>query len=105
MSHSPTPWRIVDQSGQMGEEPDYAVYGGPDCIMQDASYYPSAPSREDAEFIVKVVNAHDELVAALAGMTKLYVSLVNCGDCGFWDAEEEDPVKASRAALAKAGAL
>ena len=31
-----------------------------------------------------------------------YVTLVNSGDCGFWDPEAEEGVKAARAALAAA---
>tara|TARA_R110000850_G_scaffold255057_1_gene380797 strand:- start:689 stop:925 length:237 start_codon:yes stop_codon:yes gene_type:complete len=40
-----------------------------------------------------------ELEAALTGMVDHYVDLVECGDCGHWDAEVETPVKSARAAL------
>ncbi len=36
---------------------------------------------------------------ALQGILDRYVSLVNCGDCGNWDPEEEAMVKAARAVL------
>lgn len=42
-----------------------------------------------------------ELAAALRAMLDRYVSLVECGDCGNWDAEKEPQVIAARAALAK----
>jgi hypothetical protein len=35
----------------------------------------------------------------LAAMVKRYVGLVECGDCGNWDAEAEPEVIAARAAL------
>ena len=37
---------------------------------------------------------------ALAALLEHYLSLVNSGDSGFWDPEEEDVVKDARAALA-----
>lgn len=41
------------------------------------------------------------LVAALNGMVRMYVELVESGDAGFWDAEKVPEVIAARAALAK----
>lgn len=43
-----------------------------------------------------------ELLAALQTLLNDYVELVNSGDAGFWDPEEEAQVKAARAAIAKA---
>jgi hypothetical protein len=40
-----------------------------------------------------------ELEAALTVMADHYVQLVECGDCGHWDAEDEMPVKSARAAI------
>ena len=42
----------------------------------------------------------DTLSQALTGLLDRYTALVNCGDCGNWDPESEDEVKAARAALA-----
>lgn len=50
----------------------------------------------------KLKQQRDELLEALVNMLELYVGLANGGDCGFWDAEKEDEVKAARAAIAKA---
>ena len=41
------------------------------------------------------------LYEALQTITKRYVDLVNCGDCGFWNPEQEPEVIKARAALAK----
>lgn len=43
-----------------------------------------------------------KLTEALEQMIEHYTSLVNCGDCGNWDPEEEDAVKTARAALSLA---
>jgi hypothetical protein len=43
-----------------------------------------------------------ELGEALAAITEHYVDLVNSGDAGNWDPEEEEPVIRARTALAKA---
>ena len=43
-----------------------------------------------------------ELLKALEAMTERYTGLVNCGDCGHWNPEEEAEVIQARAAIAKA---
>lgn len=45
---------------------------------------------------------HADLLAALEAMVSTYVHLVNCGDCGNWNPEEEEDVIQARAALSKA---
>lgn len=52
-------------------------------------------------------NAHlmasaPDLYEALSGLLKRYVSLVNSGDCGFWNPKKEAEVINSRKALTKA---
>ena len=42
----------------------------------------------------------ERLREALVAMTKHYVRLVNSGDAGFWNPEDEDVVKQARAAIA-----
>jgi hypothetical protein len=41
------------------------------------------------------------LVDALEKLLARYTELVNCGDCGFWDPEQEDEVIEARKALAR----
>ena len=43
-----------------------------------------------------------ELVEALEGLLKDHCDLVNSGDSGFWEVEEEEEVIAARAVLEKA---
>lgn len=61
-------------------------------------------AHENAAFIVRAVNSHAELIAALNAMTERYVTLAGSGDCGFWDPETEQEVIDARAALAHAEA-
>ena len=96
---TPRPWvvdfnhRIVDGEG----EPiaDCKVVGA---ITRLSNQKPAA----DAALIVRAVNAHDDLVAALRALVDKYAELVNGGDCGFWNPENEDEMKAARTAIAKA---
>lgn len=61
MTHTPTPWEISEKNNG-----DYVVYGsGNELVMVDTSYYPVAPSPDNAAFILKAVNNHDKLVEAL----------------------------------------
>jgi hypothetical protein len=48
------------------------------------------------------MTAAPEIIEALRAMTQRYVDLVNSGDAGFWDPEEDAEVIAARAAIAKA---
>ena len=51
--------------------------------------------------IVTLKSLNGDLFTALVAMVNRYTSLVNCGDCGNWDPETEEPVIAARAAMAK----
>lgn len=101
--HTPGPWevatscswrRIVGLRGELVCEP----------VVQRADNHPDlhfrngGPDGPDARLIA----AAPDLREALAALLERYTGLVNCGDCGFWDPETEDEVKAARAALAKA---
>lgn len=45
---------------------DYTVRDGDGTIVfLDTAYYPAAPDKDEAAFIVKAVNSHDKLVEAL----------------------------------------
>ena len=41
-----------------------------------------------------------DLVDCLSDMTEHYVQLAGCGDCGFWDPEQESEVIAARKMIA-----
>jgi hypothetical protein len=40
----------------------------------------------------ELLQQRDELLEALKGVTKLYVDLAECGDCGYWNPHEEEPI-------------
>jgi hypothetical protein len=50
----------------------------------------------------ELMAASPDLYVALNKLLVRYVELVNCGDCGSWNPEEEFEVKHARTALAKA---
>ena len=49
-----------------------------------------------------LIAAAPELLEALETMVSRYVELVESGDCGFWDAEDEDQIINARKAIRKA---
>lgn len=55
-------------------------------------------TRADANLFAAAPDVYDALVALLNEHTEL----INSGDCGHWDAEEDGVVIAARAAIAKA---
>ena len=69
----------------------------------DGVSFSDVENQAHADLILRAVNSHDALVEALESFLKMYVRLAESGDCGYWDAEEEDEVVAARAALAQHG--
>jgi hypothetical protein len=65
--------------------------------------------RMEAEAVVAMDRWHqsqaraERLEAALRGLTEHYVAMVNSGDCGFWNPEEDPEVIAARAELQQEG--
>jgi hypothetical protein len=55
-----------------------------------------------AEVVLDAADVIDALVAALDTFVSEYVELVNSGDAGFWEPDDEPKVKAARSALAMA---
>lgn len=106
--HTPTPWHtdkysayiwgpaqemIADTS--MGDLPDNA-------IVRARGVGGKLPIKANVAFIVRACNAHGDLLAALQACLKWHVDLVNSGDAGFWNPEDDDCVKQARAAISKA---
>lgn len=50
--------------------------------------------------LAAIAESNERLREALNGVLRRYVGLVECGDCGKWDAEAEPEVIAARKALA-----
>lgn len=73
-------------------------------VAQAQARQPLAAGKPDYErkANARLIAAAPELLEALEGMTERYTELANSGDCGFWDCENENEVKAARAAIKKA---
>lgn len=113
MSHTPTPWKIIGREVMEDGSvyPEHIIGGFHEfqiCLMESISTaalsaenpdkYPAldAACRANAEFIVRAVNAHDDLVAALEAIAE---------GCSFpEDAVQEAVCKRARAALEKLAA-
>ncbi len=54
--HTPTPWRLGGCSGRMVR---------PDCFYGGDGFIADVDTTPNADFIVRAVNAHDEMLAAL----------------------------------------
>lgn len=91
-AHTPTPWAI--------DGGDIAI-GGVVCILADYCGPDYAGTQEriaNAAHIVRCVNLHDELVAALDGMVRMFDAKRKAYDMNLNGMEYAD----ARAALAKA---
>ena len=56
----------------------------------------------DLSAVREVEQQRNELIKALEGMLKMYIQLVNCGDCGNWNPYEDKEVIASIKAMSEA---
>lgn len=50
---------------------------------------------------LEAIEKAEGLAQALVGMVEMYVPLINSGDCGNWDPEEDEEVIDARQALIK----
>lgn len=58
--------------------------------------------RERQRATAHLFTAAPDLLEALERLLESYTDLVNSGDCGFWNPEEEEIIIAARAAISKA---
>jgi len=109
MTHTPLPWE-VDYSNADVSQAGIKTEDGINVAWM-SKYQPNCSSHENAEFIVKAVNCHDELVEALKECSDDLEALVNHEYIGVRDYPSMDkkyqrdmqPVEKAKAALAKAG--
>lgn len=109
---TPAPWVVnvgeydfIDNAlyrGQIGFAGVLTVEGSPDRFLMVCE-----PNNRGVAYEEYLPNAHlcaaaPDLYDALSQLVEHYTGLVASGDCGYWDAEQEEAVKAARAALAKA---
>ena len=88
MAHTPTPWHLTDAYTDKPFEPLIASARG-DGISSDII---AGASPDNAAFIVRACNAHDDLVAALEEIVSL----------AEWERKDHEAIASTaRAALAK----
>lgn len=100
-AHTPGPWFAV----QYNRSAAWRVTTSPSDAHGDiANVLAGLAARKDADVAAnaKLIAAAPKLLEALQGLLDHYAQLVNSGDCGFWNIENENEVIASRAAIAEA---
>lgn len=96
---TPGPWSVVHDTDITGVENDPANgCVGPVDVAH--VYLRTVPGRTEAN--ATIIAKAPELYKALEAMLHRYVRLVESGDAGNWNAEEDPEVIAARAALKKA---
>lgn len=105
MKHTETPWQAIVDGDLVYIDNDA---GNNICDLYHITAGGFTHTKQNAEanaaFIVKAVNNHYSLKEALELMLERYVDLVNCGDCGSWNPEEEVRVIKAREAIKQAEA-
>lgn len=75
-----------------------AMYLGEPIAVRVADAFTLVPN-EEMRANAHLIAAAPSMYKALDNLLTRYLALVNSGDCGFWDAETEPEVIATRAAL------
>jgi len=91
MKHTPTPWKVGGKNNNL-------IYGRKNVGTEEAEELPPDVDVENAAFVVRAVNSHDALVAALEGM------LARFGHDNWRSVHDVAAVNEARAALALAKA-
>ena len=63
MKHTPTPWKVIEKEGMWDDKLDIMTANN---ITRIASLSQTNNDIANAQFIVKAVNQHDELVSAVS---------------------------------------
>jgi hypothetical protein len=88
---TPQPWSLDDE---------LSVYGW--LNVQVAATKPFDPMTGEQDANAHLIAAAPDLYGALAYFVDRYVAMINSGDCGSWNPENDDEVVMARGALAKA---
>lgn len=98
---TPGPWEWDSEDGILARHEDIgigAVFPCDPCRYRKGEFEYGAVTESNARLIA----AAPDLLVALSDLLNHYVKLVESGDAGFWDAEQEPEVITARAAIAKA---
>lgn len=92
MKHTPGPWTSLFSQ----EEGAYLIR------TKDHYIATTNCNTSDDEVNARLIAAAPELLKACECLLDRYVSLINSGDCGNWNIEEESEVLMVRSAITKA---
>lgn len=95
--HTPTPWAVAE--GRYFPNSPTPVYG-PGRLSEATKVCGATP--EDAALIVRAVNSHDDLVAAMHSMLGVISYLHETGDIRDSLRNDAQAIEEARSALAKA---
>jgi hypothetical protein len=107
---TPGPWTAKnsnddDLANHVRFDGPVVVYADEDCDIHpiaDCSCNHSCRITDETFANARMIAAAPDMYAALERMINLYVALVDCGDCGNWNPEEEMEVILARDAIRKA---
>lgn len=69
MAHGRLPWRIKVSDRDGADYPDVEICDADgNLVANNVEFYPQEITKDNAELIVRAVNAHADLVAALNGL-------------------------------------
>lgn len=100
--HTPGPWcfQFTEENGEC-----FVIANNLGGMVGAALPWPTEIEARDFRRVIanaRLIAAAPDLFAALNGLIDRHSALVASGDCGFWDVENEDEMKAARAAILKA---
>lgn len=93
--HTPTPWRYDGEA--------YIFGPANEMVAEIRGHGARLPMEENAVFIVCAVNAHDELLRALKGVTVLVETLLSKHAANLEDSVIDHTLEEANKAIAKAG--
>ena len=98
--HTPGPWSLKTYTYFSGGTAQGDVIDADGRTIRVCGV--SLTSTPESQANARLIAAAPELLEALRTFADEYVAMINSGDCGFWNPEDEDKVKGARAAIAKA---
>lgn len=96
------PWKWDPDASAVLEDRDALVDAAGDAIVCGVWHNDSTAGVWVHPDNAHLIAAAPDLYEALEAFVARYAAMVNSGDCGNWNPEEEDFVIAARSALAKA---
>lgn len=100
--HSKGEWVWEEDPTSPGYFPIKSEHGTNICMMQERNSdmgMRADPERTETIANARLVCAAPKMLAALEGMLDMYTAMINSGDCGNWNPENDPEVIAAREAV------